>query len=248
MVCQLVSLKIVRFLKEIDLYYLVVTFLLILYFLGTLTFGIEKVLAQALPSVLTTFVIGGLFYLFWQKKWQFPWTFLISGLIIGLVSQFGEEAFKLLAIAVAAMIIKLVVRIDNQPLFNPAASGLLLGQLFFSSHPSWWGTQTFWIFLLWIPILLYKLKRWTPIVGFLLPLVAVNGLGILTSSPLLFFLSVMLIEPMTSPVLAKTGLIYGLVVAIVYLIFTQTTVLLDPLISSLLIGNLTYRLMIRFGI
>ena len=78
--------------------------------------------------------------------------------------------------------------------------------------------------------------------GFLLPVVIFNGINVLLSSSLLFFISVMLIEPKTSPAEIKLGLIYGLVVGTGYLIFNY----FDPLITSLLIGNLGARLLRKF--
>ena len=94
---------------------------------------------------------------------------------------------------------------------------------------------------------MYKLKRWAPIAGFILPLVALEGIGILTSSSLLFFTSVMLIEPKTSPARVKPGLLYGFAVAVMYLIF-KNMLTFDSLIISLLLGNLIARLLPKFKI
>lgn len=51
----------------------------------------------------------------------------------------------------------------------------------------------------------------------------------------------MLIEPKTSPGDVKIGLLYGLLVGILYFLFAQT--MLDPLVTSLLVGNLGARLL-----
>ena len=236
-----------KLLDKVSIYQLIIFFLLSVYFHGLLTFGVEKVLWQALPVILVTTISGLIFDWLELKRWTKPLTPLITGLIIGLVAQFGETPIKLAAIGMAAMAIKFSIKMDGRHIFNPAASGLLFGWLFLSSYPSWWtGAVSFWIFLIWIPILLLKLKRWAPMVGFLLPLALIDGPRILFSSSLLFFTSVMLIEPKTSPAQIKHGLIYGVVVGILYLSLTNISVVGEPLIFSLLLGNLTGRLLQKF--
>lgn len=228
-----------KILDRVSIYYFVIFFLLSLYVIGSFTFGVQKVLLQGLPAVLATVTVGG---------WTRPLTPLITGLIIGLVAQFGASPISLVVIGVSSMLIKFLIKWNGRHIFNPAGAGLLVG-MFFGSYPSWWvGGENFWIFLIWIPILLYKMRRWAPMVGFLIPLAIFSSLNILTSASLLFFTSVMLIEPKTSPATVKLGLIYGVVVAACYLVvgrFSQ----FDPLISSLLIGNLIHSILrLRSGL
>lgn len=231
-----------KFLDKISLYHLIIIFLVTLYFLGAFKFGLVKVAWQGFPPILAAIITDAVLRFFRLKRWTISQTALISGLIIGLVAQFGEAVLTLVAIATAAMIIKLLVRFNGRHIFNPAGAGLLIGFLILSSWPSWWvGGTNIWVFAIWIPILLYKQRRWAPMVGFLLPLMIINGLSILLSSSLLFFLSVMLIEPKTSPSEVRIGLVYGVVVALGYLLLGNVS-LVDPLITSLLIGNLMGRL------
>ena len=240
-----------RILDKISIYYFVITFLLSLYVLGTFTFGLQQVLLQGLPAVLATVASGLALDYIELKRWTKPLTPLITGLIIGLVAQFGISPITLALIGIASMVIKFIIKWDGRHIFNPAAGGLLIGVLL-SSYPSWWVGGEFifeeknlfiWIYLIWIPILLYKMKRWAPMAGFFLPQVLTGGLSIFTSASGLFFASVMLIEPKTSPASVKIGLIYGLVAAVGYILvgrFFQ----FDPLVSSLLIANLTWRILI----
>lgn len=228
-------------LNKISIYYLIIFFLVSLYILGIFNFGWQKVLWQFFPAVLVTTLAGAIFDYFELKRWTRPQTPLITGLIIGLVAQFGEGPLVLAAIGISAMAIKFLVKLGSQHIFNPAASGLLLGMMLFSSTPSWWvGGENPWIFLIWTAILLWKMKRWAPMLGFLLPLVILNGASALLSSSLLFFMSVMLIEPKTSPAGHKNGLIYGLIVAAGYVGLSNLTTV-DPFIPALVFGNLTRR-------
>lgn len=236
-----------KILDRIGIYYFVIAFLLSLYVLGAFTFGVWQVLLQGLPAVLATVIAGLILDYIELKRWTKPLTPLITGLIIGLVAQFGSSSLTLAIIGVAAMVIKFLIKWDGRHIFNPAASGLLVGMLFLSSYPSWWvGGENIWIYLIWILILLYKLKRWAPMVGFLVPLGLFSGPSILTSSSALFFTSVMLIEPKTSPATIKLGLVYGLVVAAGYILIGRFFQF-DPLILGLLIGNLTARVLGRYS-
>lgn len=236
-----------KILDKISIYYFVIAFLLSLYILGTFTFGLQQVLLQALPAVLAAAIAGSLLDYLELKRWTKPLTPLITGLIIGLVAQFGASPLTLAIIGIASMLVKFIIKWDGRHIFNPAAAGLFLGMVFLASFPSWWvGGENFWIFLIWIPILLYKMKRWAPMVGFLIPLAIFNGFNILTSSSLLFFTTVMLIEPKTSPVTVKLGLVYGLVVAAGYILIGRFFQF-DPLVASLLIGNLTWRVLARYN-
>lgn len=217
-----------------SIYQLVTTFLLSLYVLGIFQFGLEKVLWQLLPTAVLALVLG--------RSWQS----LITGLIIGLVAQFGAEWFILVGVTLLALGLKFLIRISGHPLFNPAGLGLLLGMLIFSSYPSWWGGENVpLIFLVWIPMLIYKLRRWVPMLAFLLFLSLFNNFSLFFSGSILFFTSVMLIEPMTSPAIVKSGLVYGLVVVFVYQLAVALN-FLDPLLVGLISGNLTKVVLDRY--
>lgn len=235
-----------KFISRFSLYHLVIIFLTSLYILGSFKFGIEKVFWQLTPTLVVAVATDAILKYLKLKRWTVSLSAIISGLIIGLVAQFGENAYILAVMAVAAMVIKAFVRLDGRHIFNPAASGLLVGMILFSSFPSWWvGGQNLWVFLIWIPVLLYKQRRWAPMMAFILPLVTFNGLDILASASLLFFISVMLIEPKTSPADTKTGLFYGAIVALGYFLLNRFTGI-DPLLPALLFGNLTGRLISRY--
>lgn len=229
-------------LLNISIYYLVIVFLIVQSILGIFSFELSQVARQIIPAVLAAVVTDSIIKYIKLKNWKISPSAVISGLIIGLVGQFGASALTLILIGSSAMMIKAVIRLEGKHIFNPAASGLFLGMLFLNSYPSWWaGGVYIWPFLIWIPILLYKMKRWGPIIGFLIPVSLVEGISIFTSISFLFFLSIMLIEPKTSPSTVKMGLIYGLIVAASFLILGKV-IPFDPLTISLLIGNLFNRI------
>lgn len=232
-----------NFLSKITIYYLIIFFLISLCVLGAFQFGFLAVLKQVIPVLAVTILVDTIFRYFKLKNFRVSPSAIITGLIIGLVGEFGENPLILSLIAVLAIVIKVLIKLKGRHIFNPAAAGLLVGILFLNSHPSWWvGGDNLWVFLIWIPILLYKLKRWAPIAGFLVPVVITGGFNILTSSSSLFFLTVMLIEPKTSPAAPKLGLLYGVIAFICYLLISRFFSI-DPFISTLLISNLTARVL-----
>lgn len=237
--------KLFNLFYRVNIYYSLIGLLVILAALGMVQFGVASVLVQVLSPLFATTISGAFFDYLEQKKWFITPGPIISGLILGLVAQFGEEPMMLAAMGVAAMAIKFFIKWRGRNVFNPAASGLLVGMVLLSSYPAWWGGELVpWLFALWIPGLLLKFKRWAPMAAFLVPVVLLSGVTIFTSGSLLFFLSVMLIEPMTSPFKTRAGLVYGVVVAAGYLVWTNFPI--DPLIPSLLFGNLTARILERY--
>lgn len=240
-----------KILESTSIYYLIIIFLLALYTLGIFGFGLVPVVKQLIPPVVATVAAGVLLDYLELKRWTRPLTPLITGLIIGLTSEFGAGPLMLALIGVSAMVIKFVVKWNGRHIFNPAGAGLLVG-MFFGSYPSWWaGGENIWIYAIWIPLLLYKTKRWAPMVGFLVPAALIGGVNIIFSGSGLFFLSVMLIEPKTSPATRLLGLLYGLVIAISFFLFGKFFQF-DALVSALLLGNLfqvlTKKLLGRYSI
>lgn len=235
-----------KILDKFSIYYLIIIFLLSLYVLGILTFGFEKVLWQGLPPALATTFTGFILDYLELKYWSKPLTPFITGLIIGLIAQFGAAPLTLVIIGILAMVIKFIVKWEGKHIFNPAGAGVVAGMLLFSSYPSWWvGAEFIWIYLIWIPIILYKMKRWAPMAGFLIPQILTSGLTFFSSASGLFFISVMLIEPKTSPSTVKLGLVYGLVVGIGFIALGRFSNF-DPLTVSLLFGNLTQRVLGKY--
>lgn len=235
-----------KLLQTLSIYYLIIIFLISLYILGALSFGYSAVFSQFLPPVIAAIACDSLLRYFKVKKLVILPSAAISGLIIGLVAQFGEDPLTLLLIGIIAVLSKFFIKLEGRHIFNPAGVGLLAGSILFSSQPSWWaGGVSFLVFIIWMLILLYKMKRWAPMAAFLLPAFLIGGSNIITSSSALFFISVMLIEPKTSPSTVKLGLIYGLVVAVSYFALGRF-LSFDPLIGSLLIGNLTARVLSKY--
>lgn len=162
---------------------------------------------------------------------------IVSGLIIGLLVH--DPLLATLA-SILAMTVKNFLRIADQHIFNPAAAGILGVSLLMGAEVSWWGVswqQSF------IPILIlltptivsaFYMKRWKIILPFLI----IYGLTNKTyfDPTVIFFATVMLPEPKTSPNDTWQQMAFGSLVALA----TGFLNFADPLITSLLLGNLLF--------
>src|SRR3989344_8749007 len=180
---------------------------------------------------------------------------LITGFILSLI--FGPASFlsiwpTLTVGGISAMASKYLIAWKGRHIFNPAAFGAVASALILNQGASWWvGSE--WMVL---PILLggflilKKVKRFTMVfvftLGFLLPAITTeigkseylqDILAFLTTSPILFFSFVMLIEPQTSPYKSLNQVLYGILVAVGFYMFASFGIFY-PLAASLFIGNI----------
>lgn len=191
---------------------------------------------------------------------------LVSGLIIALLEAFDLPWYSPVTAGVIAMASKNFLRISNKHVFNPAAFGLLVESFIFNHPVSWWGVswQQFSIYFLIlfspfvisaIKILRYRIQLafvgtstlilliMNAVLKYELnqpPIEALFSFIALLDPTIIFFIGVMLPEPVTTPSHHKEQIIFGTSVAILFFLLALFS--LDPLIFSLLIGNFLYKL------
>ncbi|HEU5004579.1 MAG TPA: hypothetical protein VFT49_00650 [Candidatus Saccharimonadales bacterium] len=179
---------------------------------------------------------------------------LISGLILTLIlspATTGSD-YAILAIAAAvAMASKYVLVFRRAHIFNPAAFGAFVAGTIFSDYASWWVGSKFTLPIVAIGgiLILRKIKRFSLALVFSAVYVLILILQVPTGSstdtvqhlvwlgiiytPLLFFATIMLTEPLTSPATLNPTLIYAVAVGVVY---SLNRLHISPE-ESLLIGN-----------
>lgn len=192
---------------------------------------------------------------------------LITGLILAAIAgplTLPRDWLVVVVMAVAAMGSKYLLAIRRSHVFNPAALGAVAAALLLGYPASWWiGSQTL------VPLvaaggllMMAKLRRWHLVLGFLGTylglLVAaamfIQGRSLLqsvellwhltTSSPLLFFSFVMLIEPLTAPQTNRRRVAFGMLVgAVLFALQRLATSVPYSLELALLIGNIASRLL-----
>lgn len=253
-VLTLVQMMRTDFKRKINIKYFMVAYLGILLCVSSAT--------QRLPAYFVAgtsiVILYSLFDLAWtrlrDRVWYLPVSSWISGLVLSVVAITNPSAWQVVALCFFAVLSKQLLHFGKtRHVFNPAAFGMAVVNLFVPSV-SWWAVS--WgiiptiiasivgLFILW------RQERWhvasSFIAAFALTSVIFSQtfLPFLMSGPAIFFMTVMLIEPLTSNFPTRNRrMAYG---AVVGLFAAGTSPLLrfipganvDPLIAGLLLGNL----------
>ena len=172
---------------------------------------------------------------------------VISGLIIGYVLSSGQPWWIFVLASTLAIASKHLIRFNKKHLFNPAAFGIFSSIILFGAEAQWKGTYLWYILL---PAGLYficKIRKLEVLIGYGLAALGVFGIqAIIQKSPILnifgylsyFYIFVMIIEPKTTPARPLGKFIFGMGVAVLIFILTESGVKFDPELSSLLALNL----------
>lgn len=201
--------------------------------------------------VLRYFIILGftllLEFLFWKIRKIDPFlpsAGVVTATIIFLLSDPRTPLYLILLAPLFAVATKQFLRLWNNHVYNPAAAGLFVSS-YLGNQVSWWGTNTSLIAMVLIIggaafVSLYTVRQWRIVLPFLLILILTGGLVQLRTGTIWFFALVMLPEPMTAAKGAITKFIYGGLVSLIYFALSAFPVI-DPLLGSLLTGNLIFK-------
>lgn len=186
-----------------------------------------------------------------------PIAALVSGLIIGLVNSPNASWYNVVIISFLAMASKNFIRFQDRHIFNPAGLGLLVGSVFLSGSVSWWAVsyqgvslENLILLILLLILLLpaypsfVSVRRSKLIFSFFIVYLAINffakGVSSLFDPTVLFFALVMLPEPMTTPSRNNVQIFFGIFVALMFFVTSLLHFKYDPLILSLIAGNLVF--------
>lgn len=182
-------------------------------------------------------------------------TALILALIISPSASPWDLGYFSLAIwaSVLAMMLKYVFAIGNKHVFNPVAIAVAATVLALNQSASWWvGTRLMMPFVLIGGLLIVKKIRRFDLVGafFAAALVSIVGSGwmrgvnvasLLTrtilETPILFFASVMLTEPLTTPPTRARRILYGGVVGGLFAPWVHVGSIYSTPEIALVVGN-----------
>lgn len=217
-------------------------------FLGILSFSPVDIILQAsylvLISYLANFLLAKLFDA--VPNVESPAiTALILSLIVGPVDLLVNIRF-LTILAIVAMATKYLLAVRKRHIFNPAAAAVVVVTLFGMQGASWWiGTRPMFIPLFIGGVLiLAKIKRFTLVLSFLIPylvyigLMGVNPLSVFLQSLIVFFASIMLIEPLTSPDKTRMQIAYAGLTAGLFIFYQEFLHVPYTLELALVSGNL----------
>lgn len=197
-------------------------------------------------------------------KLHLPKSPIISGLIIGLLIEPVALAWPALApvimAPILAMLLKHIIRIKGDHIFNPANLGLLVTIVALSSSISWWGASPSWLVALFGLFIAYRLKRPNPAIAFL-ALYFILNIGLeasggafttdtiinqLNNGTVLFFGFIMIQEPVTAPRGKRGRLLFGILAAIFVFALTfyyrQYSLLLGLVLADLFVFPINWKL------
>ena len=228
---------------------------IVLAFLGLygVLFGLDGMGALGLlvlPSVAAEVDLG--FQTLRFRSVRFPDAALATGMLVALVLPPTVPLLQAGAVTVAAIALRHTLRVGPRPVFNPAASAVLLGALLFGMAPAWWGAISLSLVLaIGILVTLRTAGSWrlpagflAAYVGFSLPRNAFLGgaitpqlllLGALDPA-ILFFTFFMVAEPRSSPIVSMDRLFFAVAVGMASALLPAVTPTLAPLVA-LLLGN-----------
>lgn len=180
-------------------------------------------------------------------------TALILALLITPAKGIADGVFFSLALwaSIWSQASKYIFTIKRKHIFNPVAIGIAIPALFLAQSASWWiGAGAF------IPfvaiggfLIVRKIKRNDMVIAFLIAALAILGLShfmtplstmatALVSSPLIFFATVMLTEPFTTPPKVIDRIIYAILVGLLFAPFIHIGSIYSTPELALLVGNI----------
>jgi ferredoxin-NADP reductase len=173
------------------------------------------------------------------KIWRRPFnaeSWLITAFIIFLIFPVANsfvEASALVVVGIVASTSKYLISWKGKHIFNPAAFAVAVVGLVGVESASWWvGSSALWPFTLLFGLLVVrKIRRFSLLISFLVVAIvlqcvsfvslgvpiAANIEGALLVSPLIFLGTVMLTEPATMPPKRMLQVIFGVIVAVLYI-------------------------------
>lgn len=172
-----------------------------------------------------------------DKKVNLDDSSVISGLIIGFVLSNAQPWWIFVLASITAILSKHLIRINNKHIFNPAGLGVFLAVLFFHGFTQWKGASAWYIMIPFGIYFVYKAQKLEIIISYILAyflLFGAQAFGYLNY----FFVSLMLIEPKTTPIKRKGKIIFGLGAAVTLFILTKFNFRYEAEICSLLVMNL----------
>lgn len=212
-------------------------------------FGLSSLL-PVLIAVLTASVLDLAIAYFRTKSFAVPYSAIISGLFIGGLLAQNLPLYVYVAAGIIAISSKHIIKINQRHIFNPANFGVLFASVILGAAHSWWIASPSALMILLGIFIIWRLKRFDLSISFLATYLLANVifnwnilknihelfLFAVNSAIIIFFSMFMLIEPKTHPAGRKQRIIYGVLVAILLVMFSKIIPIHDlPL--ALAVGN-----------
>lgn len=224
--------------------------------LGQLPFSVSQLFFSLVLIGLTAFVTDKALAALFRATTNYESSIISSLILFFVIAPITDTNDTLIIILASILTIasKYLLAINKKHIFNPVAIALFIIGLLGFGNAIWWAGSVVLLpfFALFGFFLVRKLRRFKLVLSFMLAAISTltlfnlqNGVApatsitqIFTSWPLVFFATVMLTEPLTSPGTKKLRVIYGAIIGV----FFGSQFSFGPIFSSpefaLIIGNI----------
>nr|MBU1328054.1 RnfABCDGE type electron transport complex subunit D [Candidatus Omnitrophota bacterium] len=199
---------------KVQLSIFLIAFALCLSFTGKdslflLSLGVSVIAAIGADSIIT--------YLK-SKKIIITESSIVSGLIIGYVLSSGEAWWIIILASIFAISSKHIIRFNGRHVFNPAGFGVLIITFLLGISTEWKGANLWYII---IPLGIYfvfKIRKQEIVISYLIASFILFGIQAIIQNVQIFnilgylnyfFIFIMLVEPMTTPMTYYGKIIFG---------------------------------------
>jgi ferredoxin-NADP reductase/Na+-translocating ferredoxin:NAD+ oxidoreductase RnfD subunit len=223
---------------------------------GILPYSPVAIFFTAMFLLIACWAINIVFAKIWRAQPNLESAYLtglILALIITPVMPTLASIWLLLLISIIAMASKYVLAIGKKHIFNPAALTVVITGFVFNQYASWWigGNIPMLAFvIIGGLIIVRKIQRFDLVLTFLAA-AAVSCVALAPSfdpsgtlerlalhTPIFFFASIMLTEPLTTPPTRTLRVIYGIFVGILYSPYIHIGTIYSTPELALVVGNL----------
>lgn len=173
---------------------------------------------------------------------------IVSGLIVGYVIASDQYWWIISLGSIFAIISKHFIRFKTRHIFNPAGFGILLTILIFNASTQWKGTYIWYIVIPAGIYFIWKIKKLELVASYFIASFILFGaqaailhtaFSNISGYFSYFFIFIMMIEPMTTPIYKRGKIIFGAGVAIMIFLLYQAKLTIDTELLALLCLNLT---------
>jgi len=193
--------------------------------------GFQSGFGVLIPFFTALLVAGAADFLLIRYKtggWAFPSSGLVTGSIVGLVTAYTLPLGMIAVIALLAIASKLIAW-KGRHFFNPANFGMLLGIYFLGASTAWWGASNLLLVLLGGLFVVSRQRRWWIVLPFFATYLLIRAImygdivgafAEIAAPAIIFFATIMLIEPRTSPTRRIPQLAYGILAGALVVAFS----------------------------
>ena len=174
-----------------------------------LAIGIS-VISSALADSIATYLR--------KKEFVLTESSIITGLIIGYVLSSSQNWWLIALTALLAIASKHIIRFRSKHFFNPAAFGIIASVFLLGAATEWKGAYLWYVIIPFGVYVSFKIKKLELIAGyFIASFILFGGQAIINKVNVFdilgylnyFFIFIMLIEPMTTPMTKLGKIIFG---------------------------------------